>query len=179
MQSLVPQIKKILFTTDLSMQARHAFAYGVGIAHKFGADLTILYVMEDVAGSTSQNSNLQAFIGQNRWEELRQTREQEVRQVLIGKRRESVMIREALGEMVSATQQDLPEARPPEEIVVTQGEAAECIVHEAETRGIDLIVMGYTPRGRLEEAISGSVSRSVLRRTHIPVLMVRLPETSA
>ena len=36
--------------------------------------------------------------------------------------------------------------------------------------------MGYHPRGRLEEAIIGSVSRSVLRRTRIPVLLVRLPD---
>jgi nucleotide-binding universal stress UspA family protein len=41
---------------------------------------------------------------------------------------------------------------------------------------VDLIVMGYHPRGRLEEAIVGSVSRSVLRRTQVPVLLVRLPE---
>ncbi|HSO63140.1 MAG TPA: universal stress protein [Desulfobacterales bacterium] len=39
-----------------------------------------------------------------------------------------------------------------------------------------LIVMGYHPRGRLEEAIIGSVSRSVLRRSKVPVLLVRLPE---
>jgi nucleotide-binding universal stress UspA family protein len=36
--------------------------------------------------------------------------------------------------------------------------------------------MGYHARGRLEEAIVGSVSRSVLRRTRVPVLLVRLPE---
>jgi nucleotide-binding universal stress UspA family protein len=177
MQSSVPQIKKILFTTDLSTQARHAFAYAVGIAHKFGAELTILYVMEDVAASTAQSSDLKAFVGHDRWEELRQSREQEIRQVLIGKRRESVMIREALSEMVSSARKDLPEGgMDPEEIVITQGDAVDCILQETEARGIDLIVMGYNRRGRLEEAIVGSISRSVLRRTHIPVLLVRLPE---
>ena len=63
-----------------------------------------------------------------------------------------------------------------EEIVVTQGDAVDCILQEVETRACDLIVMGYHPRGRLEEAIVGSVSRSVLRRSKVPVLLVRLPE---
>lgn len=172
---MTPQIKKILFTTDLSRQTRHAFNYAVGLANQYGADLTILYVMEDI--SPTQSANLQGFIGDERWEELRQSHEQEVRQILIGKKREGSMIREVLSEMVTAAQKGLREkALSTDEIVVTQGDAVDCIISEAEARQVDLIVMGYHPRGRLEEAIVGSVSRSVLRRTKVPVLLVRLPE---
>jgi nucleotide-binding universal stress UspA family protein len=172
---MIPQIKKILFTTDLSQQTRHAFNYAVGLASQYGAGLTILYVMEDVA--TAQSANLQAFIGNERWEELRQSHEQEVRQILIGKKREGNMIREALGELLTAARKDLREKNlRSDEIVVTQGDAAESILTEAASRRIDLIVMGYHARGRLEEAIMGSVSRSVLRRAQVPVLLVRLPE---
>ena len=177
MKTTIPQIRKILFTTDLSQQTRHAFAHAVGLANQYGAGLTILYVMEDVAPTPAQSANLQAFIGDDRWQELRQSHEQEIRQILIGKRRESTMIRAALSEMVTTAQKDLPERHlQPEEIVVVQGDAVDCILHEAETRGVDLIVMGYHPRGRLEEAIVGSVSRSVLRRTKVPVLLVRLAD---
>jgi nucleotide-binding universal stress UspA family protein len=177
MKTTIPQIRKILFTTDLSQQTRHAFTHAVGLAAQYRASLTILYVMEDLTPTPAQSANLQAFIGDERWGELLQTREQEARQILIGKRRESNMIRDALNEMVAAAQKDHPDQRlQPEEIVVVQGDAVECILHEAETREVDLIVMGYHPRGRLEEAIVGSVSRSVLRRTHVPVLLVRLPD---
>ncbi len=177
MKSSIPQIKKILFTTDISQATRHAFAYAVSLAQKYDAALTILYVMEDLEQTASQSSNLQAFIGHERWEELRQSREQEIRQVLIGKRRESIMIREALSDMVTAAQKDLTESRVEQgEIVVAQGDVVECILRQAESSETDLLVMGYTPRGRLEEAIVGSVSQSVLRRTYIPVLLVRLPE---
>jgi nucleotide-binding universal stress UspA family protein len=93
MKATIPQIRKILFTTDLSQQARHAFAHAVGLATRYGASLTILYVMEDVTPTPAQSANLQAFIGDERWQELRQAHEQEVRQILIGKRRESGMIR--------------------------------------------------------------------------------------
>jgi nucleotide-binding universal stress UspA family protein len=172
---MIPQIKKILFTTDLSQQTRHAFNYAMGLANQFGASVTLLYVMEGV--SPEQSASLQGFIGEERWEELRQSHEQEVRQILIGKKREGSMIREAMGEMLTAAQKDLRAKNlRADEIVVTQGDAVDCILAEAESRQVDLIVMGYHPRGRLEEAIMGSVSRSVLRRASVPVLLVRLPE---
>jgi nucleotide-binding universal stress UspA family protein len=175
MSQQTPQIKKILFTTDLSSQTQHAFNFAVGLASQYGASLTILYVMEDL--SPTQSANLQGFIGEERWEELRQSHEQEIRQILIGKKREGSMIQQGLGEMLKATQAGLPQKKvPATEIVVTQGDIVDCIVQEAQARQVDMIVMGYHPRGRLEEAIIGSVSRSVLRRTDVPVLLVRLPE---
>ena len=138
------------------------------------APASILYVMEDV--SPTQSASLQGFIGDERWKELRQSHEQEIRQILIGKKREGSMIREALGEMFAAAQKDLREKNlRSDDIVVTQGDAVDCILAEAEGRQVDLIVMGYHG-GRLEEAIVGSVSRSVLRRANVPVLLVRLPE---
>jgi nucleotide-binding universal stress UspA family protein len=171
----VPQIQKILFTTDLSQQARHAFTYAAGVAHQYRATLTILYVMEDLP--MSQSANLRAFIGSDRWDELQKSYAQQTQQILIGKKREGALIREALGGMAAATQKDFPERKlEPEEVVVTQGDTVECICQEAEARQMDLIIMGYHPRGRIEEAIFGSVSRSVLRRSRVPVLLVPLPE---
>jgi len=171
----LPQIKKILFTTDLSRQTRHAFSYAAELAHQYGATLTILYVMEDIP--VPQSANLQAFIGRDRWRELQQSYEQQIQQALIGKRREGTLIRKALGDMMTAAQKELPEKNlRSEEIVVTQGDTVDCISQEAEARQVDLIIMGYHPRGRLGEAIIGSVSRSVLRRSKIPVLLVPLPE---
>jgi nucleotide-binding universal stress UspA family protein len=175
MSQQIPRIQKILFTTDLSKQTRHAFNYAVSLANQFGATLTILYVMEEV--SPTQSANLQGFIGDERWEELRQSHEQEIRQILIGKKREGSIIRETLGEMLTATQKNFSENNlRTDEIVVTQGDTVDCILAEANTRQADLIVMGYHPRGRLEEAIVGSISRSVLRRATVPVLLIKLPD---
>jgi len=50
------------------------------------------------------------------------------------------------------------------------------ILAETQDRGIDLIVMGYHSRGKLEGAVVGSTTRRVLRRSRMPVLLVRLPE---
>jgi nucleotide-binding universal stress UspA family protein len=175
MESTLGQVKKILFATDLSKQTIHAFNYAAGLAARYRAGLTILYVMEDNPQIHSQD--FKDFLGRERWEEVRKSHDEEIRRLLIGKKREGAVIRQALGEMVATAQERL-EGREliSDEIVVTQGPVVECIVAEIEARGIDLVVMGYHARGRLEEAVSGSVSRSVLRKVHVPVLLVKLPE---
>ena len=59
-----------------------------------------------------------------------------------------------------------------DDIIVVRGN----VVDETQDRGIDLIVMGYHSRGKLEGAVVGSTTRRVLRRSRMPVLLVRLPE---
>jgi nucleotide-binding universal stress UspA family protein len=175
MASSIPQIKKILFTTDLSKQAAHAFDHAVGLASQYGAGLTILFVMEDTPQVHEQD--FKDFLGETRWAEIRKSYQEDVRRMLIGKKREGAMIRQALGEMLASSQDHLEKkTRPTEEIVVTDGDVVDCIVNEARSRQVDLIVMGYHAKGRLEAAVAGSVSRSVLRKTEVPVLLVKLPE---
>ncbi len=172
---MLPKIKKILFTTDLSAQTRTAFNYALSLAVQLDASLTILYVLEDV--SSTQFARLQGFISEERLKELRDAHELEVRQILIGKRKEGAMIREALGEMFAEAQKGLKDIEvKADEIVVSQGDTVDCILQETESRQCDLILMGYHARGRLEEAVIGSVSRSVLRRAKVPVFLVRLPD---
>jgi nucleotide-binding universal stress UspA family protein len=171
---VTPQIKKILFTTDLSREASHAFTYALGLAAQYRANLKILYVMEDAPQVHSQD--FIDFLGKERWAEVRQAHEQEIRQLLIGKKREAVLIRQALEEMVSAAREEAgAERSEAAEIVVTQGDVVGSIVQEIEADDIDLLVMGYHARGRIEETLTGSVSRSVLRKVTVPVLLVKLP----
>ena len=93
--AVAPHIEKILFTTDLSKETKHAFIYAVGLAFQYGASLIILYVMEDVQEVRSQN--MKDFLGSERWAEVRQSHEQEIRKVLIGKQREGQLIRLPFG----------------------------------------------------------------------------------
>lgn len=175
MASGTPEIKNILFTTDLSKQAALAFDHAVGLTKQYGAGLTILFVMEDTPQVHGQD--FKDFLGEKRWAEVRQTYEQNVREILIGKRREGAMIRQALGEMLASAQGQFGgEKRTADEIVVTQGDVVDCILNEVRSRQIDLIVMGYHAKGRLEAALAGSVSRSVLRKVDVPVFLVKLPE---
>ena len=47
----IPPIKKILYATDLSENARYAFGYAVSLANQYDAKITILHVLEDRSGS--------------------------------------------------------------------------------------------------------------------------------
>jgi nucleotide-binding universal stress UspA family protein len=168
-----PQIRKILFTTDLSNQTADAFRYAVGLSVQFDASIVTLYVMEEAP--QVHNQDFVDFLGKDRWAEIRQAQEQEIRQALIGKRREGQMIRQALSEMLAAAQRELKADLPrSDEVVVTQGDVVDCILQEIRTHAIDLVVMGYHPRGRIEETLTGSVTRSILRNVQVPVLLVRL-----
>jgi nucleotide-binding universal stress UspA family protein len=59
------QIKKILYATDLSETAVHAFSYAVSLANMYGAGITILHVLAEFPGEEfianmirDQNSSL-------------------------------------------------------------------------------------------------------------------------
>jgi len=82
---MVPDIKKILFPTNLSRQTRSAFEYAVSVANQFGATITLLHVMEEVSQSAS--ARLKDMLGEERWRELQESQEQEARQILIGKKK--------------------------------------------------------------------------------------------
>jgi len=63
-----------------------------------------------------------------------------------------------------------------EDIVVARDNTVNEISFLAEGKNCDLIVMGYYVRGKIGEAFLGSTVRKVLRRSKIPVLLVRLSE---
>jgi nucleotide-binding universal stress UspA family protein len=170
---MVPNIKKILFTTDLSRKSRHAFSYAVSIANRYEASITLLHVMEEV--SHAADALIKDHLGEKRWQELQQSREQEARQVLIGKKKEGAMIREALREFCEEIKADLGEVSfTADEIVVASGNVVDEILAEAKNRECHLIVMGYHVRSKLEEAVLGSTTRRLLRRSKIPVMLVQL-----
>ena len=171
---MIPDIRKILFATDLTKPAHHAYDYAMSIAGRFGASITLLYVMEEP--SHSYSDQLKEFLGEERWKSVQDSHEDHARQILIGKRREATMIREALGEFTEAARKNLEVVQSVEaEVIVTSGNVVDEILSEAKSRKADLIVMGYHVRGKLGETILGSTTRRILRHCHIPVMMVRMP----
>jgi nucleotide-binding universal stress UspA family protein len=175
---VAPEIKKILFTTDLSPQSRKSFDYAVSLAARYGARITILHVMEELSQYT--RAYLKGFLGDERWEELQESHKQEARQILIGKKKEGAMIREALSEFCEDVKKDHRECdNMMDEIVVARGNVVDEIIAESQTRNCDLIVMGYYVRGKLEEAVVGSTPRRLMRRSKIPIMLVPLADGAA
>ena len=73
---MIPEIKKILYATDLSEGARRALGYAASIANRFGAGVTILHVIEDT--SPYQDSLVMNILGEDRWQQLRAENEEKV-----------------------------------------------------------------------------------------------------
>ena len=168
------EVKKILYATDLSDSARHAFAYALSLANLYGSKLVILHVLPE---DPDLDELVSGYVDAGQWQEIKEQHLQEAREALIGKRREGAIIREVLGEFYrQAGKASTADPVAADEILVERGQPADKIVRVAEEHDIDLIVMGRHGYGALKDALMGGVARGVLRHSTRPVLLVRLPE---
>ena len=169
------EVKKILYATDLSENARYAFAYAASLADLYKAAITIIHVLPEV--SDLLDKNVIGYISAERWEEIKAQHFKEAKEALIGKRREHQAVQAALhhfSETVKKEQEG--DGFKTDEVIVVRGNPVEEIIKHAEERNCDLIVMGTRGHGTLADAMLGSTARRVIRRSKMPVLVVRLPE---
>ena len=144
---------KILLATDGSEEAELAFASAADLSKKTGSELHVVYVghmppvFYESPGATTLDPEFQGRMGERAEEGARTKLEEEVQRVGAGG--EVAEVHARLG-------------RPDAEIVGL-----------ADELGAGLIVLGSRGLGRLRRALMGSVSDSVVRHAHCPVLVVR------
>jgi nucleotide-binding universal stress UspA family protein len=176
MEPIKVSINNILYSTDLSENARYAFAYAVSLANVYKAKLILLHVLSEVPDIIDK-SLIGGYIGEAQWESIKENNLQEAKDALIGKRRDHALISGILDEFSAKAKADLGEhAIPSDEVIVKRGNPVEVILETANENHCDLIVMGTHGRGTLTDAMMGSTARRVVRRSEKPVLVVRLPE---
>jgi nucleotide-binding universal stress UspA family protein len=165
-------IRKILYTTDLHERARYSFAYAASLAKRYGAELTLFHVVET---DPDVDARVIGYISENLWEEIKTRNLDEARNILVkAKTEDDTYIKECVGDFCKLVQKDSPEHGDLTYNIVTKsGHPVEQILKEAEAGDYDLIVMGSHGKGNLPDAMIGDVSRRVVRRSKIPVLMVR------
>lgn len=161
---MVPEIKKILYTTDLSQNARYAFGYAASLANRYGAGVTILHILEDT--SPTADSMVMNIIGEKKWKELRSKNEKQVMETIKGRLKKFC-------EDVAAELPSCPFIT--DDIIVKIGIPVDEILLLCKKIDPDLVVMGSHGHGVISDAMIGSTSRRVLRRCTKPVLIVRLP----
>lgn len=167
------KIKKILYATDISENAHYAFAYAVSLANLYKAKIVILHVLTEIP---NLDSSVQAYIDAERWEEIKERNLKEVEATLAGKKRDHVVIREALDQFCEDVKSVSDEEFETDEIVIKRGNTVNTILEESQKRNCDLIVMGTQGHGILAEVMMGSTAKKVIRRSPIPVLVVKLPK---
>ena len=166
-------VKKILYATDLSENARFAFAYAVSLAGLYNASITFIHVLPEVPDLLDKS--VIGYISEERWEEIKAQNIKEARDAIIGKRRDHLAIKDALHQFSEDVRQS-GDGFVTDDIIVVRGNPVEEILKYSEKSNCDLIVMGTHGQGTLADAMMGSTARRVLRRSTKPVLVVRLPE---
>jgi nucleotide-binding universal stress UspA family protein len=166
------QIKKILYATDLSESAVHAFSYAVSLANMYGAGITILHVLAEFPGEEF----IVNMINRDTWEEIKNRHYSEARDQLIGKKRDHVAIKEVLEAFSEEAKADAKDQTfVTDETLIKTGAPAEIIVQTAKEQNCDLIVMGTHGHGTFADVFVGSTAKWVIRQSSIPVLVIRLP----
>ena len=166
------RIKKILYTTDLSESAVHAYAYAVSLANLYGAGIAILHVLAEFPGEEFITN----MINTNTWDEIKNRHYSKARDQLIGKRRDHVALKEVLEAFSEEAKADgEAEAAVTDKVLIKPGIPAEVIVDTAQELNCDLIVMGTHGHSALADVLIGSTAKWVVRNSPIPVLVIRLP----
>ena len=155
----IPQIKKILYATDLSENSAYAFHFAVDFAQKHNANIIILHVVEPIPPNVypymervvkAIENNVKEAI-----EEIKNRLERFCRKV------EGQIGRPCI-ELVSKT-------------LVPLGNPVEEILNAADREACDLIILGTHGKGFLANTFLGSVSSAVLHRARKPVFIIPLP----
>jgi nucleotide-binding universal stress UspA family protein len=165
---MVPEIKRILYATDLSENARYAFSYAASLADRYNAQVTVLHVLEDI--STTFNLHISGYLGAEEWAQLQAEKEGTLLDT----------ISERLNAFCSEAQNRMEQCKfIVEKILVVKGVPAVEILNQAEANDVDMIIMGTHGYGVFKDALLGGTARRVVRRSPVPVMVVRLPEENA
>jgi ACR3 family arsenite efflux pump ArsB/nucleotide-binding universal stress UspA family protein len=163
-----PDIQRILYATDLSGSARHAARYACSLGHQFGAEVFVIHVIQDVLDALSNEAGVS----------FADIVEQGDRDAFQGESIEKA--KRALGQRIREASQDVKKEIPlcplsEEKVIVEVGDPAHEILVAAERGRFDLLVLGTHGHGRLGRRLIGSVAGEIVKRSSIPVMVVRLP----
>ncbi|MCG8638026.1 MAG: universal stress protein [Desulfobacterales bacterium] len=161
---MTPEIKTILYATDLSENARHAFSYAADLADKYSAAITILYVMEPF--NQTMEVQVSEMVGPEKWRELKEEKKAYLSRQIENRLQEFCREMEAAYDSCRLLAED---------IRIEKGSPHEVILEVSDSIEADLIVMGTHGYNILKDAFIGGTARKVVRASRIPVLTVRLP----
>jgi nucleotide-binding universal stress UspA family protein len=156
---MTTQIKKILYTTDLSKNSSYAFLYAIDMAKRHNAKIIILHAIEPIPPYAEIYVAMTDEMKQKQQEEIVEEIKKHLQDFC---KKAEAQIGPPCVELVSKIL--IPRGHPPEEIL-----------NAADKEGCDAIVLGTHGKGFLAHTFLGSVSNAVLHRTRKPVFVIPLP----
>ncbi len=158
---MLPEVKDILFATDMSQNSDNALRHALSMSRAHGAKVHVLHVTEPL--SQDAIVTLKMFL-----------QDDEARKKAIGDRHESVkqMLKENQQEFLNSLPADEKEAYAAvRSVELVDGHPAEVILQRASELNCQLIVMGTHEHGTGHTFI-GTVAKRVLRRSSVPTMIV-------
>ncbi len=160
---MVPNIKKILYLTDLSENSRKALIYAASLADVYGAAITALHVFEIQSPNAALIAS--AYLGYGSMDEFKTKREADI----------AHEIKNRIAHTCDEIGCKFPACRfRVDQILVETGRANDIILQHVKKMDFDIIVMG-NKRG-IKEAILGGTAQKVMRACRKPVLVVPLDQ---
>ena len=161
---MIPQIKKILYTTDLSKNSSYAFLFAVDLAKRHNASIVILHAIEPIRLYMIPEGGYMAY-------ELLEKAEKKEQEM------DTEEIKEHLQTFCQKAEAQIgtPCVDLVSKILVPVGHPVEEILKVTEEEACDVIVMGTHGKGFLKHTFLGSVAGSVLERSRKPIFVIPLP----
>ncbi len=170
---MIPKIKKILYTTDLTQNSAYAFRYAINSAKQHDADIYILHVLDvrvfPVARPGGEGTGT-LFEGPFYLERLAKFQTEQIKEA---KEHIQTRLREICRRELQGNEALL---RRVVSIEVAEGDPAAVILQKADELEADLVVMGSHGKGILTHTFLGSVAQKVLQRIKIPVFTIPIPK---
>jgi len=160
-----PEIKNILYVTDLSRNSAYAFRYAMCFLESFGAKIKILTVVKEFEAVTAV-----PIVTQMGEDGYKKAKEETLRNILkrLQKRLEFYGQKEL-------TEEERKKAQGMITIVVKEGDPSVKILEAVEADDVDMVIMGANSKEVLKYTFLGGVTQRVLRHIRKPVLVVPIP----
>ncbi len=162
---MLPEVKKILYATDLSDNAKIAMGWAMSLANHYDATITTIHVMPDMAEEMSLSMGYAAatdFVSKA-LKEYEKERGDELRNTII----------ERIKSACSEVHDDVSECRLDlNNVVIKMGNPVKEIVSLVDEGDFDLVVIGRRGRGIIDDVLLGSVARGVVQKCSKPVLAI-------
>ena len=155
-----PEIKKILYCTDLGKHTIPVFLHALEQAENNKATLTILHVVEPM--SETARAVIETYMSDTDVKKVQKDGMEKVFNYM--KKRVDNFLRNECGKSL--------EEEPIEGIHVVAGTPSEEILRMTEEKNMDMIVVGKSSNKVRGNRVMGSTTRQVNRLSKVPVLVV-------
>ncbi len=160
---MLPDVKKIVYASDIEEGSRPAFRAAVSMAGHYNAEITFLHVIEPL--SASAKNLLKTMMNDESLNEMHQESVNNLKNKLV----------ERIERFCSSELDDNERMRDDQVIPrVEEGVAEKVILRVADEINADLIVMGTRTHSSVEQFFLGSTANRVMQRTKRPVLIIPL-----